>query len=382
MRRLNPILKKLALLVIGSAFALCLGELLLRIYDPLPARLRGNHIELVTNTTIEIENEKFDKLDEHIRKSTNAIGFRGENPPAGFDRYLTIAAVGGSTTECYYLSDGKTWPERIGNLLKGTFTHVWINNAGFDGHTTFGHTVLLHEYLRDIKPKVALFLVGVNEVGLSKPNLYDDFFVNIVARSKAAPREPSLWQAIKSGKEVFPTLAAHSRLANAALTVNRSISAIRGGLSHSQMDLRYVGPVGLTADEMARELDEHHRLFLPLYTSRLNRMLDLTQDAGILPVLVTQPALGGYGRDPTTGVDLGVTGGFYWDRLELYNDVTRRVAAARQVAVVDLAREMPKDSRYYYDWFHFSNDGAILVAELVAAGLSPILAQHFPAFLN
>lgn len=55
--------------------------------------------------------------------------------------YLTIISVGGSTTECFYISDDKTWTHILGMKLKSVFTRVWINNAGLDGHSTFGHII-------------------------------------------------------------------------------------------------------------------------------------------------------------------------------------------------------------------------------------------------
>ncbi len=54
----------------------------------------------------------------------------------------------------------------------------------------------------------------------------------------------------------------------------------------------------------------------------------------------------------------------------------------RVVLVIDLAREMPKGSRYYYDLIHYTNAGAEKVADLVAAHLTPFLAQKFPSILE
>ena len=48
--------------------------------------------------------------------------------------------------------------------------------------------------------------------------------------------------------------------------------------------------------------------------------------------------------------------------------------------MIDLAREMPKNSAYYYDLMHYTNAGAALVADIVAAQLTPFLARKFPAY--
>jgi hypothetical protein len=51
--------------------------------------------------------------------------------------------------------------------------------------------------------------------------------------------------------------------------------------------------------------------------------------------------------------------------LELYNDVVRNIAAAHQVGLIDLKREMPKRTEYYYDLYHFTNAGCQKVAEII-----------------
>ena len=96
---------------------------------------------------------------------------------------------------------------------------------------------------------------------------------------------------------------------------------------------------------------------------------------------MTQPALFGDGADPTTGVELARVkvngrgnGHLEWRLLEMVNDVTRRVAAEQGVVLIDLARELPKDSKYFYDYLHFSNAGAARVGEIVAAHLAPAFA--------
>jgi hypothetical protein len=110
---------------------------------------------------------------------------------------------------------------------------------------------------------------------------------------------------------------------------------------------------------------------VPAYAERLRTFIAKSRAGGIEPILVTQPVLFGEGTDPTTGVDLGplvfarVTSAEMWRVIEIYNDVTRSVGRDQAVHVVDLARLLPKDSAYYYDWMHFTNEGAERVAEIL-----------------
>jgi hypothetical protein len=59
--------------------------------------------------------------------------------------------------------------------------------------------------------------------------------------------------------------------------------------------------------------------------------------------------------------------------LELYNDVLR--SFSDQLTVIDLAKEMPKNSVYYYDFIHFTNEGAGKVAAILFDHLNPIVSN-------
>jgi hypothetical protein len=52
----------------------------------------------------------------------------------------------------------------------------------------------------------------------------------------------------------------------------------------------------------------------------------------------------------------------------------RHLCAKRSVALIDLARTLPKDSKYFYDTVHFTDAGCERVGALVADGLRPLMA--------
>ena len=78
----------------------------------------------------------------------------------------------------------------------------------------------------------------------------------------------------------------------------------------------------------------------------------------------------------------GINGGFFWTVLELYNGATRKVAQEEKVLLIDLAREVPKSSKYYYDLVHYDNVGAAKVGSIIYQHLYPYLAQRFPQYLR
>ena len=116
------------LLLIGGILAFLLGEIILRIYNPFPATVRGEKIVLRTNYKTIYHNSINTKLPEEIIVSGNSLGFRGPEPLT--DATLSIITVGGSTTHCMYSSDEHTWSHLLSNKLKSKYPNLWLNNAG------------------------------------------------------------------------------------------------------------------------------------------------------------------------------------------------------------------------------------------------------------
>ncbi|MDQ6763531.1 MAG: hypothetical protein M3015_13005 [Bacteroidota bacterium] len=61
-----------------------------------------------------------------------------------------------------------------------------------------------------------------------------------------------------------------------------------------------------------------------------------------------------------------------WQVLEMYNDEIRKMRS-HGTAVIDLAAAMPKNSKYYYDFMHYTNAGAEKVASIISDSLRLIL---------
>ena len=160
------ILKNIMAVVIGIVLSFIILEGLLRIFQPIEYRVRGNKIWLPQDSKYQFTNNKTDKLDKIVYSSRNHMGFRGEAPPKNFTECLTIIAIGGSTMACEFISDNKTWRDILAMNLKNKFKCLWLNNAGLDGHSTYGHIVLMEDYIIKIRPKVVLFLIGANEINM------------------------------------------------------------------------------------------------------------------------------------------------------------------------------------------------------------------------
>lgn len=405
---LKTLLFRLIFIFCGLALALFVMEGVLRIYNPFQFRVRGNHIVLPINKRSEIQNNKVTKLDKTIIHTTNSLGFRGEEPPGPrlsgkylplvFDQYLTILAVGGSSTECYFLSDGNTWPEILGDLLKQKMDKVWVNNAGFVGHTTFGHIRLLQEVIVPLKPDVVLFLTGWNDVGIHGfSQTYDAQIMEGGKFSRDDPPENQPGLCLKSIRCLVVSLADYSEVINLGLNLYRNMRAasslpgranpsavVTGDIDEVQEDLLSYPHLTIpNVDEMVANLTPETTPSLRDYAERIHQIIQICRQNGIEPVLITQPALYGKGIDDVTGVNLetikinsGSNGYRQWKGLEKYNDVLRQAGRDEHVLVIDLAEKMPHSSADYYDFVHYTNAGARKVAEIIFADLYPFLSSR------
>ena len=362
MSQIRELFTRIGLVVASTAFALAVIEVVLHFWNPFGLRLKGDRIVLPVNIIYNITlptTVPLSGLDPVVIHRKNSLGMRGPEPPADLANRLSIITIGGSTTECFYLSDGKTWPDRLAILLAPSFNGLWLDNAGLDGHSTFRHIVLMEDVIIKLRPKVVVFLVGVNDLARSEAMLPD-------------------LRNIDSGLRISSPLAfvycftKKSEVAGLALAIYRSWQARNMAVDHD-FTTAAIKPqeAAPTETEVAAELDKNQES-IGGYRKRLDRLIAVANEHAILPVFVTQPSR----ARPMAGEPAPMS----WRVLDRYNDETRAVAAQRGVPLVDLARALPGDPAYYYDNYHFSIAGAEAVGRAVASTLCPLLAERFPQY--
>jgi len=364
------ILLNLCVLLFSSILSLVMLEVGLRIYNPVVETVKGDKIVLRVNYDEVRQNTYIPGMrgtqipgvapESHIHQ--NSLGFRGADPPADFADRLTIITVGGSTTRSVTQSDDRTWTALLGDAVAQCFDRTWINNAGFEGHTSFAHIDLIRNYIDKLHPKVVVMLIGANErfVEYSPDREQPVFNMNFHTGIKGFAND----------------LATRSEVVSLSLTLYRSFRAWKGGLNWAGLTEGNAMP---GAGEAFLDAARNQR---QAYSERLRLIIRLLRDAQTIPVFVTQPTVGGMGRDPTTGKELSrLQFGLFFDKLfEIYNDTMRQVARSENVYLIDLARSLPKDTKYYWDPMHFTDAGSEKVAELVEGALLPYLRLKFPSF--
>lgn len=361
----SKFLKKILYGVYLFLFVFILLEIGLRIYDPFRFRVKANNIILPGNLHRTITNHINPRLDSVITNTRNSLGFRGPDTSAGFSNQLSIITIGGSTTACQFLDDKKTWPYRLGESLKKDCSTVWVNNAGLDGHSTFGHQVLLNDYVKNLKPKIVIFLTGVNDIENDGPSFFDKLHTR------------------NSYSSLLNFLYNNSEVVSVVINISRGAKAQK--FNNTTQEWKKPGALGeliMTNGEINKRLIAQQK-YLEAYGKRLSALADTCLRNNIKPVFLTQPCLYGHGVDSVTGVDLkkakveeNMNGELLESLLGLYNAKVKEVCAGRKIPCIDLAAAMPKNSINYYDQTHYTNEGAEKVASIVEEKLKEILRTY------
>ena len=346
---------------------LLLSELLLRIYNPFYIRLKGTTVQLPVNQKYNLTTTASDGLDSLIVHTKNQLGFRGPDMGNDFaDRY-SVFVVGGSATECLLLSDGEDWPNRLYKKLQPTFPSLWMNNAGIDGASSYGHVFLLQQQLLRLKPKMIIFMLGINDINRVDINGFD----NLVS-IKRAP--------------FFVRVAEYSELWSTVLNLYRLKNAKEKSLTHNSISAIIDGKTAMRAADMQQlkfKLQTADIQLMAAYKKRLLMLIELCRKQQINPVFVTQPCIAGNAMDSTTGKNLGdiqvtttMNGYQFWDLLQAYNRVTIETANEQLCFVIDAASSFPKQRKMYYDLMHFRKEGAQAFADTLYQSLQPYLLQQ------
>jgi lysophospholipase L1-like esterase len=378
---------KLCSLLFGTLLALGMLEVALRIYNPVFQTVKSGQVVLRANYDESRQNDK-PGIASEIHIHNNAIGFRGEDPPTNLQAWLSVITVGGSTTRCALQSDDGTWTALLGSELRRCFNRVWINNAGFDGHTSFAHAQLIRNYIVNLHPKIVVMLIGANDATSS-------YFVTSENEMTPWDREAVVGELnFDAGAKGFiKSLSNRSEIVSLTLTLYRSLLARMVGASYDYLDWAKLpevsGPPAIATNRVCPTCGDETYLAAArehqhAYEDRLRLLVRLLHDAEILPVLMTQPTPCGGGKDPTTGKDLSRIAEclFRYRLYEIYNETLRYVAQSEGVYLIDLSRTMPKDTKYYWDYMHYTDAGAEVLAKLVATALLPYIGRKFSVYLN
>ncbi|MCC6818898.1 MAG: SGNH/GDSL hydrolase family protein [Bacteroidia bacterium] len=342
---MKKFLLKLLTIFIGVVVSLFLCEIVLRIYNPFQSRVRGNEIILKSNYKRNVVIEPaINGLDKQITYSTNSLGFRGPEPPKNWNDAVTIITVGGSTTECSLLSDDSTWSAQLFNQLKQKDNNIWLNNAGLDGCSTYGHNILMRDYIVKLKPDYVVFLIGINDLVKSSFQNEDGFLIN---------RKESFMRKLLKKSELFTLIA----------NLIEASKSQKANVAHGKDPYEYKNNELNNPDSSYRMgLENNLKTMIPDYVIRIKELSKQCKDAGIKPIFVTQPKF-----DDSLS--------YSWKVMERYNLALIDYCNHEGFPVIDLGLKMPKEVSLFYDQIHYTNKGARTIADILMPDIYSIIKK-------
>ena len=287
--------------------------------------------------------------------STNMWGLRGEEPPEQWDEYFTLVTVGGSTTANYYLDDALTWSHGIQNRLREVHPMTWVGNGGIPRHSSDTHLLFVREVLSYIKPDVALFLVGVNDMG---PFLRGS--ADVPERLPETGIRETLFSKSMILQLIYKLKVVHI---DGAPVISKAVDP-------TFCEIPMLEEEGDLPDDLHDLLEDPE-----FYRRRIRFIIVECRSLGITPVFMTQPIL--YednehwrgvreGSQWLGGAERPMSAAAFSLMLNVLNEDLIQVCTAEDVAVLDLASVIPHSNEYFYDVMHMTEAGADLVAEEAA----------------
>lgn len=280
---------------------------------------------------------------------------------------LTLVFLGGSTTECIYDDENNRFPYLVGHLLEeSTGLRVNSYNAAKSGNDSLHSLDVLLNKVLPLKPDLVAMMHNINDLSIL---LFEKSYWNRnPSRSPLIEKKPD-WRTVGKNLEETFQLARDLVVPNLYAALHRLLHA--EGKSQADEFQQVRGQkIEVNQDYLVRE-----------FTLNLQTFINICRARGITPVLLTMPSRLKDDPDPLIPRLMqrlekqnGITYRDFKGAFDRFNQAIREVAAQNRVLLVDLAQEIPQEKEYMSDVAHYTPAGSRLVAQKIAAGLSPLLA--------
>lgn len=373
----------LAIFMASGAFLLTLicAEAYLRAYAPVPdpyETYKRNQLNHYIRSTFPknfkmytIAEPGLPGLSGRNLFSTNNVGFRGDHlaMPKPTKEYR-VFLVGGSSSECFYLDDAQSINQVLQEAMQKKQIEekvVKVYNAGRSGEALDDHVSMIAHRIIHMQPDVIIVFAGIND--LTKA-IFNFDYLHFDTETSARFSTETLLRFLATEFQIPRRF--YSFATRIGSTEERTL------LERITQTSNYRTRVQLA--NSAVPTDEKPRVDLDPFERNLNTIIGIAEANNVKLILMTQPSSWS-GGDP-------VSRSWQWMRyrgrfaysekqmnmaLEAYNDVTRQVAKSKRVSLYDIARVIPKTSKFFYDDVHFNVSGA----RFAGLGLSDVLAPIY-----
>jgi lysophospholipase L1-like esterase len=312
-----------------------------------------------------------------IEFTVNDLGLRG--PPVRLeDVEVRILCVGGSSTECLYVTDRLTWPwllqERLTQQLG---QRVFVGNAGKAGILAIHHSYLLENYELAPRFEWVVVMCGGNDFRAHLIRHSYEYHKRTIAENALTPKA-----AIRRNQAYYRDLALlrylEAKLAGRQSPFGEFVQDPEGNW---YKDIRRKRQEGLRVNTIREVPEEQLARAVTVYGDDVRQIIRVCRKNRQQLVLMTQPTL--YDQHLPEHLQQLLweycdEGAHSLDVLErmmgAFNQATIEVAREEGVDCIDLASKLSKDTTTLYDDCHFNVAGCDKVAR--------ILAEYFVAKLG
>jgi lysophospholipase L1-like esterase len=266
---------------------------------------------------------------------------------------VSIAFLGGSTTECFDVDESKRFPYLVGQLLNEKGLRVNTLNAGVSGNTS-AHT--LNIYLNKViveEPDIAVMMHNINDLHILLTN-------------------KGYWGTNGTPVHIFvDNNSFKSALVNKAGSIFPNMIA-RITNVQNRFRKETVEPVR----KLPELTEDDKQLIFRQFEENLKLFISISRIKGITPVLMTQASRI---KNDFIGGERGI--GIIEQRFNMpfqeykvlytqMNQVIRDVCEEESVLMIDL--DMLVAPEYIFDSVHYTDEGSEFVAGLIAEQLTPL----------
>ncbi len=317
----------------------------------------------------------------------NSLGMRADEIPPDAKRRILV--FGGSTAIDVYLDQTEMWSHLVQDKLNATpgQPKTWVGNVARPSLATI-HNLLEFDLMLPNLPHMDTFvnLVGVNDLQMA---LRSSYLSNVTLKDH-----------LNWTFSVRPNKRFRDRVA-----IYRFYERIKDWWKRSRNSVVYTEYATDAAKwRICRQTAPKKNLIdlpnldagLANYRSNLNKLIERSESYHSPMIFLTQPTLWKADMAPedaallTAGGVGGPAGGradwctkkIYYSPsalargMKMFNDALLDVCHRHQIFCIDLAARVPKERRYFFDDMHFSEAGARLVSDVVAAGIIDFRAHH------
>lgn len=285
-----------------------------------------------------------------------------------------IVFIGGSTTECMYVSEDKRFPYLVGTLLEDrTDWKINTYNSGASGNSSIHSLDILLNKIIPMNPDVVVFMHAINDYAIlaydhtywpvgtprSEVIIINDYFPKI-------PEETFIWHLKSLVRMTYPNMYQRLHILKNNFKkepIEREHWDEWHGRRHyiKDRDFEFMQKEFRWAIQMLVTASKSHNI-IPVLMTQANRLKDDPD-----PFIIKNVA-------PITDHDISYE--IFKQEYDTFNQIVREVALSNNIPLIDLAKLVPQENDYMYDVVHLNDNGSIFIANIIQEHLIKILETN------